>query len=147
MRTIKIYSTVGLPGEIVTNVTTLRELKPLLAGRGIDYSGMKLVVGETRNELSIDEAELPAGDFKLYLMPQKTKSGGIDDDIEDIQETVNDNNRLLASQGIQLNRIESKIDKLLSSGGSIASVSNLSSKEDEAAMADMAKLMGEDRAW
>ena len=76
IRTIKIYSTVGVSGVIETNVTTLAELKPLLSQRGIDYAGMKMLIGETRNELSQDEAILPEGDFKLYLMPVKTKSGG-----------------------------------------------------------------------
>jgi|SRR6187402_158720 len=75
MRKIKIYSTVGVSGSIDTNVRTLGELKPLLRQREIDYSGMKLLVGETRNELNVDDAVLPEGDFKLYLMPQKTKSG------------------------------------------------------------------------
>lgn len=79
IRKIKIYSTVGVSGTIETNVTTLAELKPLLSQREIDYKGMKMLVGETRNELSQDEALLPEGDFKLYLMPVKTKSGGTEE--------------------------------------------------------------------
>ena len=75
MRKIKIYSTVGVSGTIETDVRTLVELKPLLRQREINYDGMKLLVGDTRNELSIDEAQLPETDFKLYLMPEKTKSG------------------------------------------------------------------------
>jgi hypothetical protein len=75
MRKIKIYSTVGVSGTIETDVRTLAELKPLLRQREINYDGMKLLVGDTRNELSIDEAQLPETDFKLYLMPEKTKSG------------------------------------------------------------------------
>lgn len=75
-RKIKVLSTVGVSGTIETNVSTLGELKPLLSQREINFDGMKLMVGETRNELSLDEATLPEGDFKLYLMPAKTKSGG-----------------------------------------------------------------------
>lgn len=76
IRKIKVVTTSGISGTIETSVTTLGELKPLLRERNIDYSGMKLVVGSTRNELSINDAALPEGDFKLYLMPHKTKSGG-----------------------------------------------------------------------
>jgi len=75
IRAIKVLSTVGESGTIDTNITTFGELKPLLSDRGINYSGMKAMVGETRNELAVDEAVLPEGDFKLYLMPAKTKSG------------------------------------------------------------------------
>lgn len=75
VRKIKVLSTLGTSGTIETNVTTLGQLKPLLADREINYSGMKMMVGATRNELNLDEAVLPEGDFKLYLMPAKTKSG------------------------------------------------------------------------
>ena len=74
-RRIKVLSTVGVSGTIETNVTNLGELKPLLRNQNINFDGMKMMVGETRNELSLDEAALPEGDFKLYLMPAKTKSG------------------------------------------------------------------------
>ena len=91
-RKIKIYTTAGIPGTIETNVSTLGELKPLLRQREINYDGMKMLVGETKNELSIDEATLPTGDFKLYLMPAKTKSGvdfdGMEEAIERIENKV-----------------------------------------------------------
>lgn len=74
-RKIKIYTTLGSPGTVETDVTTLGDLKPQLRSRGIDTSGMKLLIGETRNELSEDVAILPEGDFKLYLVPSQTKSG------------------------------------------------------------------------
>lgn len=96
-RKIKIYTTNGMPGTIETNVSTLGELKPILRQREVNYDGMKLLVGETKNELSQDEAILPEGDFKLYLMPAKTKSGV---DFDEMEET--------------LERIESKLDKILS---------------------------------
>jgi len=139
MRVIKVYSTVGASGEVVTNVETLRELKPILTSKGIDITGMKLVVGETRNELSIDEAVLPTGDFKLYLMPQKTKSGSLEDQVEEVESIVY--------------RIEGKLDTVLSilqkgvGASSSPSLKVLRSAEDEAAMRDMAALSGENREW
>ena len=96
MRKIKIYTTAGMPGTIETNVSTLGELKPLLTQREINYIGIKMLVGETKNELTMDESVLPEGDFKLYLMPAKTKSGV---DFEEMEET--------------LRRIERKLDTIL----------------------------------
>jgi hypothetical protein len=75
MRKIKVISTVGAKCTIETNATTLGELLPLIQDKGIDTSGMKMMVGETRNELSRQDATLPESDFKLFLMPAKTKSG------------------------------------------------------------------------
>ena len=102
-RKIKIYTTAGMPGTIETNVSTLGELKPLLRQREINYDGMKMLVGETKNELSVDEAVLPTEDFKLYLMPAKTKSGvdfdEMDENIDDILDRVEN--------------IEEKLDKVL----------------------------------
>ena len=102
-RKIKIYTTNGMPGTIETNVSTLEELKPILRQREVNYDGMKLLVGETKNELSQDEAILPEGDFKLYLMPAKTKSGvdfdTMDENIDEILEKVE--------------AIESKLDGIL----------------------------------
>lgn len=110
-RKIKIYTTAGMPGTIETNVSTLGELKPLLRQREINYDGMKMLVGETKNELSVDEAVLPTEDFKLYLMPAKTKSGV---DFDEMEEAVE--------------RIEDKLDEVLSllrnGGGNVGAVSN-----------------------
>ena len=75
LREIKVYSTSGLSGALSTNVSTLGELRPLLMERDINTSGMKMLIGSTKLELSEDSARLPEGDFKIYLMPQKTKSG------------------------------------------------------------------------
>lgn len=103
-RKIKIYTTNGMPGTIETNVSTLGELKPILRQREVNYDGMKLLVGETKNELSQDEAILPEGDFKLYLMPAKTKSGV---DFDEMEDSIN---RISAD----VERIEDKLDKVLS---------------------------------
>ena len=89
-RKIKIYTTNGMPGTIETNVSTLGELKPILRQREVNYEGMKLLIGETKNELSQDEAVLPEGDFKLYLMPAKTKSGVDFDEMEEAIARIED---------------------------------------------------------
>lgn len=104
IRKIKIYTTNGMPGTIDTNATTLAGIKPLLKERNINFEGMKMLVGETKNELSMDESVLPEGDFKLYLMPAKTKSGVDFDDMEDNIENIQTN----------LQRVEDKVDQVLS---------------------------------
>ena len=130
-RKIKIYTTNGMPGTIETNVSTLGELKPILRQREVNYDGMKLLVGETKNELSQDEAILPEGDFKLYLMPAKTKSGV---DFDEMEET--------------LERIESKVDRILSKldnesyKGSSVSQTNLISPEDQREIEELRRLSG-----
>ena len=128
-RKIKIYTTNGMPGTIETNVSTLEELKPILRQREVNYEGMKLLIGETKNELSQDEAVLPEGDFKLYLMPAKTKSGV---DFDEMEET--------------LERIESKVDRILSEldnkFDTVSSVSqtNFISPEDQREIEEVRRL-------
>ena len=135
-RKIKIYTTAGIPGTIETNVSTLGELKPLLRQREINYDGMKMLVGETKNELSVDEATLPTGDFKLYLMPAKTKSGV---DLDEMEEAIE--------------RIENKVDRILSKLDSIYTSSVVStsasivadpiSLEDQREIEELRRLAGE----
>lgn len=137
-RKIKIYTTAGIPGTIETNVSTLGELKPLLRQREINYDGMKMLVGETKNELSIDEATLPTGDFKLYLMPAKTKSGV---DLDEMEEAIE--------------RIENKVDRILSKLDSIntslvvstttsaSKVAEPISLEDQREIEELRRLAGE----
>ena len=137
-RKIKIYTTAGIPGTIETNVSTLGELKPLLRQREINYDGMKMLVGETKNELSIDEATLPTGDFKLYLMPAKTKSGV---DLDEMEEAIV--------------RIENKVDRILSKLDSINTSSVVStsaskvadpiSLEDQREIEELRRLAGESK--
>lgn len=137
-RKIKIYTTAGIPGTIETNVSTLGELKPLLRQREINYDGMKMLVGETKNELSVDEAILPTEDFKLYLMPAKTKSGV---DLDEMEEAIE--------------RIENKVDRILSKLDSInisSVVSTSASKvadpislEDQREIEELRRLAGESK--
>ena len=136
-RKIKIVTLNGISGTIETNVATLGELKPILRQREINYDGMKLLVGETKNELSEDVAILPEGDFKLYITPSKTKSGGIDDELEEINE--------------RLENIEENVSEILSllrNGGNVATkVVSLTpsqplSFEDMQDLEDIKKLAG-----
>ena len=132
-RKIKIYTTAGMPGTIETNVTTLGQLKPLLSQREINYSGMKMLVGETKNELSVDEATLPEGDFKLYLMPAKTKSGVDFDEMEDT----------LYSVSSVIERLERKIDALTAKVNAVSSgavMSDSTDSEPEISMEDQREI-------
>ena len=143
-RKIKIYTTAGMPGTIETNVSTLGELKPLLRQREINYDGMKMLVGETKNELSVDEALLPTEDFKLYLMPAKTKSGVDFEDMEDKIDTIEST----------VDRIEDKLDKVLNllsnpiSTPSVASQVSSLSAEDQREIDELRRLSaGSSNEW
>lgn len=135
-RKIKIYTTAGIPGTIETNVSTLGELKPLLRQREINYDGMKMLVGETKNELSVDEATLPTGDFKLYLMPAKTKSGVDFDEMEEAIERIEN----------KVDRILSKLDSINTSlvvSTSASKVADPISLEDQREIEELRRLAGE----
>lgn len=76
MRIITVYSTSGKTNvKIESTATTFGEFVPQLREQGFSLDGMKAVVGETKVTLEADSAVLPEGEFKLFLMPLKTKSG------------------------------------------------------------------------
>lgn len=137
MRKIKIYSTVGASGTIETDVRTLGELKPILRQREINYYGMKMLVGETRNELSVDEAVLPEVDFKLYLMPEKTKSGNVVSKLERLAEIFGEAQEICEDLAFE---IEYNGDDISSSV--VSSTSKALSFEDMEAMEDLKRLQG-----
>lgn len=143
-RKIKIYTTSGMPGTIETNVATLGELKPLLRDREINVDGMKMLVGETKNELSVDEAVLPETDFKLYLMPAKTKSGIDFDDLEENIENIEDKvDRIL---GIVSN-LKSKLTVAPTTPKVVASTSTIST-EDQREIEELKRLAeGRSSEW
>ena len=137
-RKIKIYTTAGMPGTIETNVSTLGELKPLLRQREINYDGMKMLVGETKNELSVDEAVLPTEDFKLYLMPAKTKSGVDFDEMEEAIERIEN----------KVDRILSKLESINTSSVVFTSASKVAgpiSLEDQREIEELRRLAGESK--
>lgn len=78
MRKVRIYSTTGQTNlQLEFQGTTFRELKELMSQNRVTYSGMKCVVGETKLTVEHDQALLPDGDFTLFIMPVKTKSGAL----------------------------------------------------------------------
>lgn len=83
-RTVTIYSTVGQDAqEVKTSAQTWGELKSQLSGSGISTTGMKVVVGETENNLDSAGASLLPGDFTLFLLPAKVDSGNDEDEDDD----------------------------------------------------------------
>ncbi len=56
-----------------SDATTFGELKKEM--RQIKWSGMRVVERSTKTTLQMDDAILPQGDFILFLVPEKVKSG------------------------------------------------------------------------
>lgn len=75
MRNIQIFTSVGTSKTISTDARTFGELVPLLHEQGIETVGTKAMIGETKTELSSSISILPEGNFNLFIMPAKTKSG------------------------------------------------------------------------
>ena len=133
MRTIKIFTTNGVGGTVDTNARTLADLKPVLMERNISISGMKMLVGETKNELSEDAAILPEGAFKLYLMPNKTKSGV---DFEEMEENIE---TLLDKVEEMEEKLDTILDKLNDGCSNVATRSTISA-EDAASLEELRAL-------
>ena len=76
MKTIIINQTTGAPALTITTIAqTWGELQNELVNNNVSLSNVKAVVGETRITLESNSAVLPTGNFNLYLLPKKTKSG------------------------------------------------------------------------
>jgi len=75
MRTITIYSTRNGMNKVQSSATTWGELTVELDRLGVDYEGMKAVLGATKTTLESRESKLPEGEVKIFLMPVETKSG------------------------------------------------------------------------
>jgi hypothetical protein len=75
-RIITVFNTVGNKKTILSSqASTKAELALDLVRNDIHYLGLTFVVGETQNQLLNDESILPEGDFTLFLMLEKQKSG------------------------------------------------------------------------
>lgn len=113
MRTIKIYSTSlgNASKEINTEVTSFGELQNVLRDNDIDFStsSMKAIVGETRVTLESREAVLPTGNFSLFLLPRKTKSGKIT--IYDEYERLSDLNKRKLELALHWGSVEDILEK------------------------------------
>ncbi len=89
MRNILIYTTIGENEKTIQSQSTKwGALQRDLEGYGVQHDGMKAIVGETRNTLESSEAQLPEGDFTLYLMQKKSKAGLTDDQIDAMEYKV-----------------------------------------------------------
>lgn len=75
MAKVTVFSSVTGEKTITSEAKDWGELKTDLRKAGINYSKMKAVIGETQNTMEIDESLTPEGDYTLFLMPTKTKSG------------------------------------------------------------------------
>lgn len=80
-RKVVIYSTIGENfKEFYSDATTWGTLTEELTSNNINWKGMKAVDGDTQHSYESSEAVLPEGDFSLFLMADKVKSGYQDED-------------------------------------------------------------------
>jgi hypothetical protein len=76
MKKVVVFSTqTNKKKSINTDATTYGVLRRELESQGFSLSGTRNIIKENKVSLSHDDAELPEGDFTLYLFPTKTKSG------------------------------------------------------------------------
>jgi len=85
MKTVTVYQTRGQQSvKVQTNANTWSELKKDLDASGVEYQGMKAIIGETKTVLELENAVLPKGltvsgqvtdDFTLFLSVAKQKAG------------------------------------------------------------------------
>lgn len=79
MKKVTIYSSTMGTKVIETQASTFSGLIISMKDADIRYnkSDMKAVIGQTKVTLEHDDAVLPEEDFTLFLVPKKTKSGGV----------------------------------------------------------------------
>lgn len=88
-RRIITYSTLGdNMKEVFSSARTLGELQPELTAAGIRFDGMKLMTNPGQVTLESLQAELPEGEFQLFIMPQKVKSGTDDSYLIDEEDGI-----------------------------------------------------------
>ena len=82
-RKITVYNTSGTcQTSFDSTAKTFGQLKKELAVQGVNYEGMKVVVGENQNELKRDEDLLTEEsvieqELTLFLTPIRVKSGEV----------------------------------------------------------------------
>lgn len=78
MKKVTVYtSNLGNGKTIETSATTFGALQTDLNSAGVSVENMRAVIGETKVTLEHPDAALPEGDFKIFLLPIKTKSGNV----------------------------------------------------------------------
>ncbi len=86
-RKVGIFTTVGENyKEFYTSARTWGALTEELSSNNITWKGMKAVNGEDQHTYDSSEAVLPEGDFTIFLMADKVKSGYEDTDDDLISE-------------------------------------------------------------
>ena len=75
VREITVITTSGEKKVIATNATKYSELKVELTKAGYSLTNMKVVEGTNKTTLQHPDAMLPGGNFKVFLLPVKSKSG------------------------------------------------------------------------
>lgn len=78
MRTIIVSDNGGATlKKVESSATTWADVQSDLAANGINVSGKKAIVGNTNTTLELPEAQLPSGNFTLFLMPVQVKAGAM----------------------------------------------------------------------
>lgn len=87
-RKVTIYNTIGDNAkEIFSSADNWGGLQQDMTRNSISFRDMKAVVGESQVTLESSEALLPDGEFSLFLMAGKVKSGS-DEDLIDTEEGI-----------------------------------------------------------
>lgn len=78
-RTVKVFSTdTNNIVEITTSATTWGQLQEeLKSQKNLTTDNMNAKVRESKITLEHKDAQLPTGEFTIFLTPEKVKSGGI----------------------------------------------------------------------
>jgi hypothetical protein len=75
MRTVTVYASKTRERQTIeTDVTTWGELLPLIDS-SIGAKDADVTIRETRTSLQHPDAQLPEGDFLIFVYPKKVKSG------------------------------------------------------------------------
>jgi hypothetical protein len=87
MRKIITYNTLGENMvEVNSSATVWGELQTDLTRAGVRFEGLRAMTNPGQVTLESLQAELPEGEFQLFLMSQKVKSGVWDEDEDDEDE-------------------------------------------------------------
>jgi hypothetical protein len=83
-RKVTIYNTAGANEQVIeSSAMTWGDLQIDLIKNNVRFENLQAVIGETQNTLGSTQSLLIDGDFTLYLIPQKVKSGDYDEDYID----------------------------------------------------------------
>jgi hypothetical protein len=130
-RKIRVVSTAGAKNKVINfSGSKWKELKEALYNEGYkDLDSMKCVESINRHTLEHPEADVPQGDFNLFLMPQKSKSGGLPSTRGDLYNTIKtlkekDPEGVSAHFGNYTQKSTNELASLVDSYGSKATVTN-----------------------